>query len=121
MSRVGQRRDACGVIVKTLDLVAQGGYTYLHRDIPLAFKDTGDTRKFANYVIAGPKVPVGQQYFLVRKVGDMSIYRRRGTCVVPPGWSPPVASHRPSLDEIEKAQHKFVEALATEGKRPGLW
>jgi 4-amino-4-deoxy-L-arabinose transferase-like glycosyltransferase len=121
MSRVGQRRDVCGVIVKTLDLVSQGGYTFLHRDVPLVFKDTGHTRKFANYVIAGDRVPVGQQYFLVRRVGDMAIYRRRGDCEVPVDWLPAVASHRPSLEEIERAEEMFLRELARQGKTPGLW
>ena len=121
MSKVGRRRDACGIIVKTNDIVSQGGYTYLHRDIPLLYDDNGETRKVANYVVARRDLLVGQAYQLVRHVGDVVIYRRPGGCERPPNWRPPVASYRPNLKEIAAAKQKFLRELQKQGKRATLW
>jgi GPI mannosyltransferase 3 len=121
MSKVGRRPDACGIIVKTNDLVAQGGYTYLHRDIPLLYEDNGQTRKLANYVVARHDLAVGQTYVRIRRVGDVVIYRRPGACDRPDAWRPPIASFRPNLKEIEAAKRKFHRELEQQGKRATLW
>jgi GPI mannosyltransferase 3 len=104
LSWLGQRRDMCGAIVRGRGPIWTGGYVYLHRDVPLFFRDTGDARQMANYVIApDAQEPVGQGYLRVRRIGTSIIYRRQGPCIVPEGYEPPIASDRPTKAQIEEA------------------
>jgi hypothetical protein len=68
-----------------------GGYTYLHRDVPLIYESELCDAAPANYVIS----PVAQSaqalphtYKLQRQRGAWALYRRDGACV-----------HRPSEDD----------------------
>jgi hypothetical protein len=109
VSWVGQRRDVCGVIVRARAPIWTGGYAYLHRNIPFLFRDTGDNRRLANYVIApDAKEPVGFYYRRVARIGQSVVYRRPGGCDVPDGYEPPIASDRPSVDAIEEARREHL-------------
>lgn len=88
-----RRADLCGLKVETVPLTWTGGYTYLHRDVPLyppwgPPPDSG----FFNYqitavqdVAAGEVVAVDGEYALVRV--------RESGCLANPGYEPTV-EHR---------------------------
>jgi GPI mannosyltransferase 3 len=84
LGRVGERGDVCGVAVLGQPMARVGGYTYLHRDVPLVFRIRAlcDAVDAANYVIASRTArPPGYEQILV--VGEIAAFRRDGACAPP--------------------------------------
>ena len=83
LNEVGTRADACGVFALGVDNAFSGGYSYLHRDIPLRYGGglCGGYDE-VNYVIADTsrwhRVPAA--YAHVMRLGDVDVFRRAGTC-----------------------------------------
>jgi phosphatidylinositol glycan class B len=86
LAEAGGRADACGVLVLGERAAFTGGYSYLHRRIPLIYRfQTCDEAKAANYVIAAngnPNVPPG--FKSVQTSGGYALYHREGSCGPPP-------------------------------------
>jgi phosphatidylinositol glycan class B len=86
LAEAGGRADACGVLVLGQRAAFTGGYSYLHRRIPLLYRfQTCDEGKAVNYVIAAngnPNVPPG--FKSVKASGNYSLYHRDGSCGPPP-------------------------------------
>jgi GPI mannosyltransferase 3 len=81
--------DLCGLKLEGVDLVWSGGYSYLHRPVPLYPHDTGPGRAAGtfNYALAvrgrasGPGTVVARQ-------GPYDLLRVRDGCVPDPAFSP---------------------------------
>ena len=84
-SKAGQRPDLCGLSVPGMNAYWTGGYTYLHRRVPLLWSGTSGDNEAANYSIVGPgQRPIADaRYRLVEKSGPYGLYRRDGGCKKP--------------------------------------
>ena len=86
-SHAGQRADACGVVYYSRGWDHTGGFSYLHRDIPLYHSRDAALASFANYFVA-PRGAAGipSTYTIVDSVGPFTLLRRPGTCAPKPAW-----------------------------------
>ena len=87
LAAAGTLPQTCWVAVLSHYLTSSGGYSYLHRDVPLASTrgtpGVGDWRRWANVVVArATRVPAG--YRTVVRVGSSVAAERGGSCVAPP-------------------------------------
>jgi hypothetical protein len=85
---VGRLPDVCGVVVLSEGLAWSGGFTALHRDVPLATKrgarDVGSARAWANVVITFAAKPLPKGYRPVAAEGGQVAAQRPGGCAPPP-------------------------------------
>jgi GPI mannosyltransferase 3 len=84
LSDAGQQSDICGVAVLGARAAFTGGYTYLHRDVPLIYESELCNAAPANYVIstvAQSAQALPHAYKLQRQRGNWALYRRDGVCV----------------------------------------
>jgi phosphatidylinositol glycan class B len=89
----GERPDICGLGLIGYGPVWTGGYSYLHRDVPivwatpgeaLASPGLGDVGAAANYVLAPTEIGLPPAYVLVDTIGEAKLARRSGSCAPPP-------------------------------------
>jgi GPI mannosyltransferase 3 len=83
LAEAGKRSDLCGIAVLRARAGFTGGYTYLHRDVPLLYESELCDSAQSNYVIrssepAGPPLPA--EYTLEAQRGSWALYRRDGAC-----------------------------------------
>jgi hypothetical protein len=107
LSAAGRQASACGVIVVPLNIVFTGGYSYLHRNIPLwndnweAIRNGAQPPQSANELIAPVDYPVPAGFREVAREADTHLLVRKGGCDrPPPGFSsaippPPAPTQRP--------------------------
>jgi phosphatidylinositol glycan class B len=107
LSRAGEQASLCGVTLVPLNLVFTGGYSYLHRDVPLlngnwiAIRNGGDPSPSTNGLIAPTDYPVPRGFREVAREGGTRLLLRDGGCAAPPpGYSrdlplPPGLIRRP--------------------------
>lgn len=86
LAEAGQRADLCGIAVLRARAAFTGGYTYLHRDVPLMYQSELCDVGAVNYVIrstqsGGEALPVS--YRLEKESGSWGLYRRDGICRTP--------------------------------------
>ena len=83
LAEAGERQDLCGVAVLKSRAAFTGGYTYLHRDVPLLYQSELCSAAPANYVVApvdyDPQT-LPSAYTLERQRGSWGLFRREGTC-----------------------------------------
>jgi len=82
--QAGTHADICGLAAPTMNPYWTGGYSYLHRPVPILW--TGSTNDFdaANYVVMGPGQRMDDaRYHGLSKEGAYVLYRRDGTCKRP--------------------------------------
>jgi hypothetical protein len=86
LADAGRAPDVCGVLVLGARAAFTGGYSYLHRDVPLLYRhQVCDDAAAANFIIAARNnkaVPV--TYRPVRERGSLALFRREGRCSPPP-------------------------------------
>ena len=109
MEYLSHTPDACGVGIYGADWSDSGGYTYLHRDIPIFLtsveraytpvsSSAGDTigrwmdfdemSPSFNYAVAENPLPaLAHGYQLVQCWQDACLYKRPGLCTTTPGYS----------------------------------
>lgn len=109
MQQLSHTPDACGVAFRGIDWGDSGGYTYLHRDLPLFFTslysphiplsgraeervedwmDFEKTEPGFNYVIsADPLTPARFRYRPMECWDAICLYKRSGGCKPIPGYS----------------------------------
>ena len=95
LADAGRREDLCGLMtVAGTNIVQNGGYTYLHRDVPIVGLWNKPEQRFgevasgmANYLMAASADAAPPGYERVASRGDFVLHRRDGPCVL-----------RPSLD-----------------------
>jgi phosphatidylinositol glycan class B len=73
--------DLCGVMIA--GSMWQGGYAYLHRDVPILWGAGATEQTQANYLVA-PKRDVTPGFAPIAEDGDFALLRREGGCA-PPG------------------------------------
>jgi phosphatidylinositol glycan class B len=79
-------KDLCGLVVPGMNAYWTGGYTYLHRPVPIIWTGAMRDLAAANYAIAGPGHPLyDARYRKVEQQGPYALYRRDGACT-PPTW-----------------------------------
>jgi hypothetical protein len=86
LSDAGSRDDLCGMLVLGARAAFTGGYTYLHRPVPLLYRHrTCEDTKTANYVIGPSQTKaLPASYRLVKARGAFTMWRRDGRCAPPP-------------------------------------
>jgi hypothetical protein len=86
LADVGAEPDVCGLTVLGARAAFTGGYTYLHRDVPLIYENRLCSTATANYVITPVetgKAELPGSYVLERQRGSWGIFRRAGVCQPP--------------------------------------
>ena len=85
LAEAGQRADLCGVLTLGLRAGFTGGFSYLHRNVPLLYRHQAcDATSTANYIIAAPQSEVPRDYSLVDARDGYRLLRRAGACAPPP-------------------------------------
>jgi phosphatidylinositol glycan class B len=82
--QAGTHADICGLAAPTMNPYWTGGYSYLHRPVPILW--TGGRADFdaANYVLLGPGQRMNDpRYRSLSKEGAYVLYRRDGACKKP--------------------------------------
>ena len=79
----GATDDICGLALVGYDAIFTGGYTYLHRDVPIIWLPPIDTES-ANYVLTQTEFQLPEEYATVATHGDAKLARRAGGCAPPP-------------------------------------
>jgi GPI mannosyltransferase 3 len=81
LARAGEQPDVCGVLALGLRAGFTGGYSYLHREVPLLYRQQacGDD-KVANYIVARDGRTVPRDYRPVERRGEYALFHRSGTC-----------------------------------------
>jgi phosphatidylinositol glycan class B len=76
--------DLCGLAAPAMNPYWTGGYTYLHRRVPLLWSAFGRELAAANYAITGPGQALGDpRYSAIAKAGPYTLLRREGPCTRP--------------------------------------
>jgi GPI mannosyltransferase 3 len=76
--------DLCGLAAPDMNPYWTGGYTYLHRRVPLLWSGARHELAAANYVITSPGQRFSDpRYLRVAQAGRYQLLRREGACVVP--------------------------------------
>ncbi len=84
LARAGERPDLCGVLTLGLRAGFTGGYSYLHREVPLLYRhQLCDDQKSANYLIAAATANVPAEFTRVDQSGETALFRRPGKCSPP--------------------------------------
>lgn len=92
LSQAGEQADVCGVAAVGTRAAFTGGYSYLHRDVPLFYQaELCGLAAHANYVLTpqGASAPPGFERLHSR--GGFSLFHRAGTCE-------PVSYYDPTLE-----------------------
>jgi GPI mannosyltransferase 3 len=86
LAEAGRQADACGVMMLGVRAAFTGGYSYLHRKVPLLYRHRAcEEAKVANYLIAktnNKNVP--SAFTPLQSRGEYSLFRREGSCEPPP-------------------------------------
>lgn len=89
----GEQPDLCGLGLVGFGPVWTGGYTYLHRDVPILWETPGEALAkpglgavgaATNYVLTGVEIPLPEAYTTVETRGEVKLARRLGPCAAPP-------------------------------------
>jgi GPI mannosyltransferase 3 len=83
LADAGTRDDLCGIAVLGARAAFTGGYTYLHRDVPLIYESELCSAAPANYVISQiqrSSSALPGAYNLELQRGAWGLFRREGTC-----------------------------------------
>jgi phosphatidylinositol glycan class B len=84
----GARTDVCGVVVHRVPWAQTGGFSYLHRDVPMLFLLDRTSAQVANYVIARREFQAPPTYAKIDESREFVLFRRDGGCAPPPkGYS----------------------------------
>jgi hypothetical protein len=82
LADASKRPDLCGIELVGARAAFTGGYTYLHRDVPLIYGEQVCDTAPVNYIIG----PIGRAlpgaYRLEQERGSWGLFRRDGTCDV---------------------------------------
>ena len=83
--QAGKHADLCGLAAPAVSPYWTGGYTYLHRRVPLVWTASPGELAAANYVLLGPGQRLGDlRYDVVNVAGSYLLLRREGSCQRPP-------------------------------------
>ena len=86
--QAGNHADLCGLAAPAMNPYWTGGYTYLHRRVPILWSGAPSELAAANYAIAGPGQKIADpRYQRLAQAGPYVLYRREGACHAPPRGS----------------------------------
>jgi hypothetical protein len=86
--QAGSHADICGLAAPTMNAYWTGGYTYLHRPVPIVWSGTRRDFDVANYVLMSPgQKMTDPRYRNLAQEGAYVLYRREGACIAPPRGS----------------------------------
>lgn len=80
----GAAADLCGVIYAGREPRWTGGYTYLHRKVPIYFEARPVYLAAANYLVAAKNERPPPGWRSVLNDGAYTLLRRQGDCSLPP-------------------------------------
>jgi len=84
LDQAGTHADICGLAAPTMNPYWTGGYTYLHRRVPILWTGSRRDLDAANYVLMGPGQRLDDaRYRSLAKQGAYVLYRREGACTRP--------------------------------------
>jgi hypothetical protein len=84
LDQAGIHADICGLAAPTMNPYWTGGYTYLHRRVPILWTGSRRDLDAANYVLMGPGQKLDDaRYRSLAKEGAYVLYRREGACTRP--------------------------------------
>jgi len=84
LNEAGTHPDICGLVAPNMNAYWTGGYTYLHRRVPLLWSAAGPYFEAANYALMSPGQPMRDARFRrISQVGAYILYRRDGVCASP--------------------------------------
>ena len=78
LAEAGRRADLCGLVMPNVNGYWTGGYSYLHRRVPLLWWPGLDSANYA-LLIPGQKLADGR-YKMVAQAGGYALLRRDGPC-----------------------------------------
>ena len=78
LAEAGRRADLCGLVMPNANGYWTGGYSYLHRRVPLLWWPGLDSANYA-LLIPGQKLADGR-YKMVARAGGYALLRRDGPC-----------------------------------------
>jgi GPI mannosyltransferase 3 len=96
LSRVGTGRFICGLAVTPINVIWFGGYSYLHRDIPMFYIDpnalvtTGKVPSGANAVLMDERIASPPGFRRIATSRGVVLVMRSGTCGKPPATFTPI-------------------------------
>jgi phosphatidylinositol glycan class B len=80
--------DLCGVAYLNSARAWTGGYTYLHRDVPVFFDSEPRNLAAANYAVGGVDEKLPPVWKKLKTLGTVALWRRDGACgPVPADWT----------------------------------
>jgi len=79
----GAQPDLCGLALVGYGPIWTGGYTYLHRDVPILWGPSIETGA-ANYALAPTTFEVPGDFRTIATIGEAKLVRRPGDCGTPP-------------------------------------
>ncbi len=86
--QAGTHADICGLAAPAMNPYWSGGYTYLHRRVPLLWSGSPAALDAANYALIGPRQTLSDARFhKIAQSGPYALYRRDGGCRPPPPGS----------------------------------
>ena len=86
--QAGNHADLCGLAAPAMNPYWTGGYTYLHRRVPILWSGAPAEFAAANYVVAGPGQKLADpRYQRLAQAGPYVLFRREGACLAPPRGS----------------------------------
>jgi GPI mannosyltransferase 3 len=77
----GQHNDLCGMAMVGTPLISSGGYSYLHKNVPLINSMDPST---ANYLAMPRRIAVPQGWRMVARFPDYVLVKRDGPCTPAP-------------------------------------
>ncbi len=76
----------CGLAAPTINAYWTGGYSYLHRAVPVLWSDTPADLDAANFVLVSPGQGLSDhRYRKAAEAGPYALYQRDGACTPPRG------------------------------------
>jgi hypothetical protein len=90
LSRAGTERSICGLAVTPINVIWFGGYSYLHRNIPMFYIDlnallrTGRVPMGANAVLMDRQIPIPPGFHEISTSREAVLATRSGACGKPP-------------------------------------
>jgi GPI mannosyltransferase 3 len=83
-----EARELCGIIYTDLDAASTGGYTYLHRPVPILLNAGDGELASANYLVGARDHTLPKEWIRVYGSDKYALWKRPGTCSPPPaGWT----------------------------------
>lgn len=82
----GKQPDLCGIAMVGVPLISSGGYSYLHRDVPILGSRSPYDLEATNYLAMPRLMPPPDGYRMVKGFDDFVLLKRDGPCGPVPAW-----------------------------------